>query len=155
MLLLRHKTQWALHLYKFPEFNITDNGFLVSLWTFFIFFGWLMKSLLSMTAIEVKHVSPILHFDDIVYFAVVRFCFKVNKYFFVILFWIHPQTKVFSWIAKYNTYSNFINFLQDNLQNTPNMDVVIPDTYLNIDLYKFRILRHATSITKHRKIGMN
>ena len=65
-------------------------------------------------------------------FAVVSFCFNVNQYLFVTPFLIHSQTNVSAWPAKSNNHFSFMISLQDNPQKTPNMDVVILNTYLNL-----------------------
>ena len=65
-------------------------------------------------------------------FPVVSFCFNVNQYLFVTLFPIHTYKNISAWPAKYNTYFSLIFVFQDNPQKTPNMDVIIIDTYLNI-----------------------
>ena len=119
--------------YTPPRVIIKYNKSLLSLLTRFIFLGLLLKSLPPMTAKEVKHVSPILYFDGIIYFAVVSFCFNIDQYLFATTFSILPQKNVSAWPAKSKTHFSFTIFLQGNPQNTPTMDVVRLDTFLTLD----------------------
>ena len=117
----------------FPRVIITDNRFVVSLWTLLIFLELLLKTSPPMTAIQVKHVSPVMYFHDIFSFAVVIFCFNLNQCLFVALLSIYSKTNIYASPAKSTTHFSSMGFLQDNPQKIPNMDVVIVDTYLILD----------------------
>ena len=104
--LLHHKARCPLPLY-FPRVIITDKKSLLSLWTWFRFLGFLLKSLPPITSIEVKNVSPILYFDGSIYLAIVSFCFNFDQYFFVTLFSILFQTNILAWPANSNTNFSF------------------------------------------------
>ena len=86
-----------------------------------------------MTDIEVNIVSPILYCGGTFSLAAVTNYFNILQYLFRVIQPIHPQKNISAWLAKANTYFSFINFLQDTPQKSPNMDVVILDTFLNPD----------------------
>ena len=115
-----------------PKPIIKNNKTLLYVWTWFGFLGLLLNILPRMKVMEVKHITPILHFDGIIYFATVNFCPNVDQYFFV-FFQYFPEKMFWLDLPSLTPIILLRLFLQVNSQKTPNMDVVRLDTYLTID----------------------
>ena len=85
-----------------------------------------------MTSIDVEKVVPILYFDR----GLFNFCRAVFQCFQClvdVLILIHPQTFFSDSPLKYNTHFSFIVFIHYHPQNSPNIDVVTIDTFIDVD----------------------
>ena len=112
--LLHHKT-WC------PRFIMKDKKYLVSLWTWFFFFGVITEDFIFNDSNRSKTCFPNSSFCRYFIFCCCKVLFQCNPIFFIIIFQYIPRKMFLLDLPSLTPL--FVNFLQDNPQNAPNMDV--------------------------------
>ena len=127
--------------YIFPQSYYTRNQILTVLMYIVQVFVVITEDSTTNESHRDKIFPPILNVDGRISFAFSMLSFKFVQYWLgihfsisslVILNSIHSQTNVSSWLAKSNTHILRFTCLHDHHQMTLNMDMVIPDTCLNL-----------------------